>query len=672
MLGGATTQVRAADCRPEGADAGNDARCGCVRGELSPIAEVLRFHGDTCEQMSSLSSPCGGTLSDTLVRDAQPNETLDFVVESAEMQPVLSVRESCDAATELGCSANAGRTIVEVETGANESLIVSVGSVGECGPYELMVIRHRCGNGRTETGEQCDDGNQSDDDGCSAICEIESADCGDDTQQDDEGCDDGADNSNTAADACRTHCQPPRCGDWVVDSDEECDDGNDFSGDGCDGCVRDGPWCPRAEDPAFPWSGTTETSGDDARGSCGGSGGRDVAVTWSAPRDAFYSFTASSDAFSVVLSIRLGGCDGVELACAAAAQGETSIASVVDWPLQAGDELAIVVDTGAGSDIRYGHPFTLDLTSRYCGDGVLDDDLGEECDTGAADADPRCTADCLVQDLCGNGAVDPGEDCDDGDDNSDTARDACRENCLAAHCGDDVVDSGEACDDGPRNSDEVPGACRKTCVLPSCGDGVVDPGEACDDGNTSDGDTCPGDCQLPPGICGDGVRHGGEDCDDGGDNSDTAADACRTDCTQARCGDGVTDTGELCDEAEANAEAPDACRPDCTPPRCGDDVTDSGEECDDGGTTVGDGCDARCRLEPPSSCGDGSSVLRRSCASRRAASWRRCGSIVGKAGGSTACSPCGPARWRRPGGERDSPRRSVGSSSSKPTACRGG
>src|SRR6185436_16742974 len=34
----------------------------------------------------------------------------------------------------------------------------------------------------------------------------------------------------------------------------------------------------------------------------------------------------------------------------------------------------------------------------------------------------------------------------------------------------------------------------------------------------------------------------GEECDDGAANSDTTADACRTNCTLPRCGDGVPDT----------------------------------------------------------------------------------------------------------------------------------
>jgi cysteine-rich repeat protein len=53
-----------------------------------------------------------------------------------------------------------------------------------------------------------------------------------------EECDDGAANSDTTPDACRTDCTLPLCGDGVADvgHGETCDDGND---DRCDGCTPD-------------------------------------------------------------------------------------------------------------------------------------------------------------------------------------------------------------------------------------------------------------------------------------------------------------------------------------------------------------------------------------------------------------------------------------------------
>ena len=68
-------------------------------------------------------------------------------------------------------------------------------------------------------------------------------------------------------------------------------------------------------------------------------------------------------------------------------------------------------------------------------------------------------------DLCGNGVIDDGESCDDG--NSDD-QDACRNNCAAARCGDGVTRS-----DLERDSENY---------------------EVCDDGNEDPMDSCLNDC----------------------------------------------------------------------------------------------------------------------------------------------------------------------------------
>jgi cysteine-rich repeat protein len=62
--------------------------------------------------------------------------------------------------------------------------------------------------------------------------------CGDGVLDADEECDDGTDNSDSVADACRTTCFLAHCGDGIVDAGEACDDGGNDGGDGCNGqCV---------------------------------------------------------------------------------------------------------------------------------------------------------------------------------------------------------------------------------------------------------------------------------------------------------------------------------------------------------------------------------------------------------------------------------------------------
>jgi len=68
-------------------------------------------------------------------------------------------------------------------------------------------------------------------------------------------------------------------------------------------------------------------------------------------------------------------------------------------------------------------------------------------------------------------------------------------------CGNGILEAGEECDDG--NSDDYDG-CTTWCVLCGvCGDGIIEMSEECDDGNRIDGDGCNHDCKLevplPPG-----------------------------------------------------------------------------------------------------------------------------------------------------------------------------
>lgn len=82
--------------------------------------------------------------------------------------------------------------------------------------------------------------------------------------------------------------------------------------------------------------------------------------------------------------------------------------------------------------------------------------------------------------FCGDGGVDPPEECDDGLANADDA--GCTLMCKKAACGDGLVWAGvEECDDGPENGDGY-GKCAPSCQLNAhCGDGVVEPGvEICD------------------------------------------------------------------------------------------------------------------------------------------------------------------------------------------------
>ncbi len=396
-------------------------------------------------------------------------------------------------------------------------IIIAVIAVGfGCGDSDRGSTKDEqagvCGDGVVDSatedapGEVCDDGNTEDGDGCSADC-LSDETCGNGVVDADEVCDDG---NTEDGDGCSADCTSDEtCGNGVVDADEVCDDGNTEDGDGCSAdCTSD------------------ETCGNGI-----------------------------VDADEVCDDGNTIDGDGCSADCTS---DETCGNGIVD-----ADESC---DDGVDNSDTQADACRTDCSASSCGDGVVD--TGEACDDGNTDGGDGCSSDCGSDETCGNGVVDThvGEVCDDG--NTEDG-DGCSADCRSSEmCGNGVVDSqvGEACDDGDDNDDDTPDACRTNCQAPGCGDGVVDSGEICDDGNTQSGDGCSSDCQSDE-TCGNGIVDVSEDCDDGANNSDTDADACRTNCTFASCGDGVIDTGEACDD--------------------GNNVDD-------------DGCDNQCQLAPGS------------------------------------------------------------------------
>lgn len=230
-----------------------------------------------------------------------------------------------------------------------------------------------------------------------------------------------------------------------------------------------------------------------------------------------------------------------------------------------------------------------DCTFASCGDSLVNASAGETCDDGGESA--TCNDDCSAA-SCGDGVLNAaaGEACDDGGESE-----TCDSDCSAPACGDGVVNeaAGEACDDQGRSD-----ACNDDCSLATCGDGVLNEaaGETCDDGGESV--TCDGDCTAV--SCGDGVANAAadEDCDDMGESA-----TCDADCTSATCGDGYVNAlaGESCDDG-VNDGSYDGCLVDCSGPAafCGDGQVDQGEACDDGNDDSSDGCLSDCTV--PKSC----------------------------------------------------------------------
>ena len=212
-----------------------------------------------------------------------------------------------------------------------------------------------------------------------------------------------------------------------------------------------------------------------------------------------------------------------------------------------------------------------------CGNGVVE--RGEGCDDGDVETDPACDGDCQV--TCGNGVVDvaQGELCDPGDPaGCPTACDdgiACTSDVLSgADCTavcehsaiTDVADGDGCCPAGGTVATD------SDCAA-SCGNGAVDPGETCDLGIATGAGACPTACDdlqacttdllVNAGSCTAACTStpitaavNGDGCCPMGANSTNDSDC------NALCGNGVLDASETCDTAIASGAG--ACPTTCT------------------------------------------------------------------------------------------------------------
>ena len=108
--------------------------------------------------------------------------------------------------------------------------------------------------------------------------------------------------------------------------------------------------------------------------------------------------------------------------------------------------------------------------------------------------------------------------------------------------GDGILDGGESCDDGNRENGD---GCDANCTPTACGNGVVTAGEVCDDGNRSDADCCTAACAAALGRA----------CDD--------RDACTSLETCDARGVCVADARRSCDAGVCRAAGCDAATGSC-------------------------------------------------------------------------------------------------------------
>ena len=382
---------------------------------------------------------------------------------------------------------------------------------------------------------------------------------------------------STASDACSgtnppvscTKTAPPGCGDGKINQDsEKCDDGNTLAGDGCSGTCQVEPnhICPTPGQPCILsykcGDGVVNPGEVCDQGQYQGSPGCSADCR---SQDAGYKCIAGQQCVAL-------------FACG---NGRIETGETCDPPNPGkGCDATCQAETGWRCVPGSCSP------QPYCGDGTVQADLGERCDEGQYKGQPGCSDDCKTMD--GSCTCTPGKACV----------------CQTAKCGDGKLQVGEQCDDG---NSTYPG-CSDTCQLekgyqcpfagapcvPVCGDGiVVKPAEQCDPGSKSAAvaQACNADCSVKPGWA----------CDDNG-------------CHQTKCGDGVVEGSEGCDSLPANNDLGDGCTPTCmaepTCPaaggpcttKCGDGLILGNEKCDDGNAVSGDGCSADCQVEDGFTC----------------------------------------------------------------------
>ncbi|MDH5718175.1 MAG: DUF4215 domain-containing protein [Spirochaetia bacterium] len=292
------------------------------------------------------------------------------------------------------------------------TLILSVFVYMGCEKDEITTVVNNCGNDKLDTGEECDDGNTNNNDGCSSVCKYEK--CGDGVLQEDETCDDGGESADCDSDCtasacgdgvinaaagedcddagesaeCNNNCTLPVCGDGVknASTNEGCDDGNTTAGDNCDDICRKEVTAP----------------------SCGNG---IVEVTAGGNEETCDDGNTTSD-------------DGCSSSCWLEFCG--------DGYVQTGEECD---GDGAGTagETLY---CDSDCTFASCGDTVTNAAANEGCDDGGIIPGDGCDDICRLEvtsTTCGNGVVEVvvggvTETCDDG---NTTAGDGCDELCSS-------------------------------------------------------------------------------------------------------------------------------------------------------------------------------------------------------------------------------------------------
>jgi cysteine-rich repeat protein len=319
-----------------------------------------------------------------------------------------------------------------------------------------------CGNGEVEPGEDCDDGNTADGDCCSANCTFEPA---------GSVCDDGlfcnGQEECDGAGLCENLGVDP-CDDGVGCTQDACDEASDTCSNTPDDAVCDnGLFCDGAEtcDAQLDCQPGTPVDCDDGVGCTVDACNEGTDSCDNTPDDA----ACNNGLF----------CDGVET-CDAVNDCQPGT------PVDCDDGVLCTTDRcNENTDQCDNAPDDLLCDDGLFCNGAETCDAVNDCQPGTPPCDPATetcnegTDTCEPAAVCGNGTVESGEECDDGN--------TLDGDCCSANCTFEL--SGSACDDGLFcNVGEIcdgAGNCINGAPA-SCDDGVGCTRDSCDEA----ADTC--------------------------------------------------------------------------------------------------------------------------------------------------------------------------------------
>ena len=442
-----------------------------------------------------------------------------------------------------------------------------------CEPSQNPTCRDnctRCGDGIiNHEVEECDGedlGNITDPDAsCSASCQLNSY-CGDGNKDEGEECDDGDQNESNG---CR-ECRLPSCGDGYNNrhdppsetcepyytrlgiEDEDCRDEDPGRCTMCgDGIINGGEECDNEDLGNITHPDAVCSASCQLNSYCG-DGNRD--------------------------EDRGEECDGEENCTVDCQLVEPTCG---DGVIQEGEQCdGSDLGDNTGSDVSCNDTCRL---NPYCGDSQINQ-ANEVCDGADFGQLPgknqgvtlECNASCqIVGPYCGDGLISGAEQCDGTNLGEVTDPHAsCRYDCtfLNPVCGDSEINQeDEACDGTdlgqlPGKNQGVTLECNANCEIvgPYCGDGIINGEEQCDGtnlGNITDPDaSCKYDCTLNP-YCGDRIRQDGEACDDGNQNN---VDGCTVDCREENICEDIqpiaNEAGRTYEHGDTDGEGTDSTR----------------------------------------------------------------------------------------------------------------